>query len=161
MKTGPLTFDRLRALLDYDPDTGKFTHRVNPGNGIQAGAEAGYSDRVGYRILRIDRLNYQGHRIAWLYMTGEWPKALIDHINRDPSDNRWANLRDVTASGNQFNRSISPKNKSGVKGVRFNARDRLWYTRIGRRDVGAFKEFSEAVSARKAAEEQAYKEAYK
>jgi hypothetical protein len=44
-------------------------------------------------------------RFIWLLHTGEWPKQEIDHINRDPLDNRVANLRDVSRSENNANRT--------------------------------------------------------
>jgi len=44
------------------------------------------------------------HRLAWLYMAGAWPSGVIDHMNGDPSDNRWSNLRDVTQAENNANR---------------------------------------------------------
>lgn len=41
-------------------------------------------------------LGYLLHRLAYLYMTGNWPLGEIHHVNHNPSDNRWANLADVT-----------------------------------------------------------------
>jgi hypothetical protein len=43
------------------------------------------------------------------------PPTFLDHKNRNPSDNRIANLRGATAAQNTFNRKT--KAKSGSKGV--------------------------------------------
>jgi hypothetical protein len=60
---------------------------------------------------------YLGHRLAWLYMVGVWPDDEIDHWNRDPSDNRFTNLRDATHAKNGFNSGKRSNNSSGRKGV--------------------------------------------
>jgi hypothetical protein len=73
--------------------------------------------RNGYIIIRIDNVLYLAHRLAWLYMTGSWPPAQIDHINRSRADNRWENLRAVSNTENAWNRT-APSNKSGFTGVR-------------------------------------------
>lgn len=61
----------------------------------------------------IHGYHYKASRLAWLYMTGEWPKYEMDHINHVKDDNRWVNLRDVTPAENCANRTgifaISPE----------------------------------------------------
>jgi hypothetical protein len=100
-----LTAERLRELLHYDPDTGDFTWRTARKR-IPAGAIAGTVER-GFRRITIGGgrhgPRYSAHRLAWLYMTGAWPNGYLDHINRDPDDNRFANLRLATNSQNQAN----------------------------------------------------------
>jgi hypothetical protein len=51
------------------------------------------------------------HRLAWLYVTGSWPTHVIDHINGNPADNRFANLRDVTPQVNTHNQRRATKGR--------------------------------------------------
>lgn len=101
-----LTAARLRKLLSYDPETGAFTRlidRAGKGGCAKAGTLAGSKDHRGYMTTAIDGRRYYGHRLAFLWMTGEWPKAGVDHIDRDRSNNAWGNLRDVKQSFNVAN----------------------------------------------------------
>jgi hypothetical protein len=92
-----LTAERLRALLSYDPVSGVLVGLIKPSQPVRAGAVAGGINH-GYRRIKIGRRIYGAHRLAWLYMTGEWPCNEIDHINCDRADNRWCNLREATDS---------------------------------------------------------------
>lgn len=109
--------ERLRELMDYDPGTGHFTHK--PGQKWRrAGKVAGAINNLGYRLIRVDNRLYRAHRLAWLYVHGEWPAGEIDHINGKRDDNRIENLRDVTVSVNQQNRKRAAANGStGLLGV--------------------------------------------
>jgi hypothetical protein len=114
-KQAVLTAKRLRYLLDYKAATGKFRWRVQK-PGLKAGTLAGCVGPKRYHIIRIDWKLYQAGRLAWLYKTGKWPKHDIDYINRDRSDIRWANLREITPA--QRAAKASPrKNPLGVRGV--------------------------------------------
>lgn len=149
-----LTAERLRALLIYDPETGLFTRRVSR-QGFWAGTQAGTlitcGPSKGYIYVGVDRGKYRAHRLAWLYMTGEWPREL-DHINRDRADNRWANLREASRSQNNINSKNHVNNTSGHKGVNWVARANSWraYVSIDGRQkhLGYFKDFNVAVTAR-------------
>lgn len=112
-----LTVERLKELLHYDPETGVFTWRVNKGPFL-AGDVAGRSvAKKKYPRVGIDGERYIASRLAWLYVTGEWPKNVIDHIDRDPLNTRFANLRDTTQSKNMFNRGKNGNNTTGYQGV--------------------------------------------
>lgn len=131
-----LTAEQLRVALDYDPLTGVLTWRhrddVLPRvNKRFIGKAAGCDDgQCGYISIRLfDRL-YQAHRLAWLHMTGEWPSRLIDHIDLDPKNNRWSNLRLATTSQNMSNTTAPRHNTSGVKGVTWNKRHRKWQAQV-------------------------------
>lgn len=108
-----ITRERLMELLAYDPETGQFSWISSPGR--RAGS---ITDR-GYANIRLDGKSYRLHRLAWLYVHGEWPKADIDHINGVKHDNRIVNLRDVTRSMNMHNikKAFKTNNSSGFLGV--------------------------------------------
>jgi len=88
-------------------------------------------------------------------MTGKLPEDQIDHINGDPTDNRWENLRDVTNKENQMNRKLGSNNTSGFVGVYWdNSHDR-WRSQIWHNskkvNIGSFKNKQDAIEARKQA----------
>lgn len=113
-----LTVERLRELLDYDPDTGLFTWRVRTRNSVKFGDVAGCFSSTGYWQIQIDGRKHRAHRLAWLYVTGEWPTSDLDHINGIRDDNRIANLRAATRSENgQNQREPQSHNKVGYLGV--------------------------------------------
>lgn len=154
MAANELTAERVRELLHYAPDTGVLTWRATMGRSALAGSVAGTCGR--YVNVKIGQRRYYAHRLAWLYMTGEWPRVYIDHRNGDGLDNRFANLREATGSQNQANKIISKVNSSGVKGVHWFARTQKWRAEIkanGRSvHLGYFTELSDAAAARAKAE---------
>ena len=113
MKT--LDHKTLLHIIQYDPETGDFFWK-SPRPKIQVGAKAGSLHYRGYINVCIDGKSYMGHRLAWFYMIGEWPSNQIDHINRNKSDNKFANLREATNGQNRANTKTT--NKHGLKGVR-------------------------------------------
>lgn len=115
----PLTTERLRALLGYDPETGVFVWKVTRSFKAVAGAVAGSEYKAtGYLRIQIDGTSHLAHRLAWLYRYGEWPGMSIDHINGLKADNRIENLREATVGQNGQNRYAAQKNnQSGALGV--------------------------------------------
>jgi hypothetical protein len=116
-----LTQQELKAVLHYDPDTGLFT-AVQTKYGRVAGQVVGSATREGYIYTSIRGKDRLLHRLAFLYMLGEMPKLLVDHINGNPSDNRWCNLREVSCHENLLNAKLSKRNKTGHKGVFYSDR---------------------------------------
>lgn len=117
MAASDLTAERLRGLINYDPDTGTLTRAVATQR-TPAGAVIGDKRPDGYIRVCVDRDAHQAHRIAWLWMCGEWPSGEIDHIDGDRANNRWSNLRCVSRSVNQQNeRKARAGNLSGRLGV--------------------------------------------
>ncbi|MGK6313729.1 HNH endonuclease signature motif containing protein [Neorhizobium sp. DT-125] len=126
---GKLTAARLREVVHYDPSTGIFT-RIEAGPRSPAGSEPGYLRGDGYRAIRIDSVKYLAHRLAWLYVFGEWPGEWLDHIDRDRGNNRIANLRDVSPRENNFNLPSRPGSSSRFVGVKFRKDRNRWTARI-------------------------------
>lgn len=121
--------ERLKELLSYNPETGIFT-RLSARSGQDKGSVAGGLNDQGYVKISIDNKIYRAHRLAWLYMTGEWPEDQIDHINNIRSDNRFSNIRQATHSENNRNTGLSISNKSGSKGVSWSKWHNKWRARI-------------------------------
>jgi hypothetical protein len=128
--SGILTAERLRELLAYDPETGVFSWRVNRPRAAQ-GAPAGTADGRGYIRIGVDGGIYRAHRLAWLYMTGQWPEEEVDHKDGDKANNRWANLRDVPRAANQQNlRRPHKRGTSGALGVSAHKATGKWRARL-------------------------------
>lgn len=160
--------DVLLQLLSYNPETGRLYWRTRPVEGfatLRAGRlwntrfanyEA-FTGRhpTGYCVGRVDGQRYKAHRVIWKMVYGTDPEE-IDHVNGDRADNRLNNLREVYRLENTRNRAKSAKNSSGVQGVSWHKAAGKWAAKIGigyrTINLGLFKEFHEAVAARKAAE---------
>ena len=158
-----MEIERLRQLLNYDPETGALTWKeraeVRPQwNGRYAGKPAGCVDSHGYLKIGIDGRNYYAHRLAWAIHHGEWPQHQIDHINGDKLDNRIANLRDVPQVVNGRNQKMAAHNTSGYAGIHWRKSDRRWqaFIKVDRkqRHLGYFDNLADAVAVRRAAERQ-------
>ena len=136
-----ITQDFLKSILEYDPDTGTFTWKPRPvrpefsrtdkvWNAAWSGKVAGTLCH-GYVKLCIGYgKQYNAHRLAWLYMTGEWPEHDIDHIDLDRSNNAFSNLREATRWQNILNKRRRSDNKSGHKGVSQHTQSGMWRARV-------------------------------
>lgn len=146
-----LTADEARAVLDYNPETGEFRWKVSKGSTAQAGQLAGSPHAKGYLTIRVNYRLYLAHRLAWLIVTGDWPKSQIDHWDTDKSNNRFSNLRDASNGQNQANIPIRSNNTSGRKGVSWNKGKKKWEvrTRLENRQqfIGYFDDLDEASQA--------------
>ena len=110
-----LTQARLKELVLYDETTGKFFALVSRGN-IKAGSEL-TGEKEDYRQIHIDGKNYYAHRLAWLYVYGEMPSQLVDHIDGDKTNNRITNLRVVSSVENARNAAKKKGCASKYRGV--------------------------------------------
>jgi hypothetical protein len=148
-----ITQAKLKELFHYCPDTGIFTWLVSAGC-VKAGAISGSKNSRGYLLIRIGGVRYLSHRLAFLYMNGEFPPRQVDHINGVRVDNRWANLRPVTNSENQRNSKMRENNTSGHIGVSWHKATSKWQAcyGIGGRliYIGLFADISVAIAARAA-----------
>ena len=83
--------------INYNPDTGLFFAITNIEKPI------GTRNKDGYIVFRANKKLFYAHRVAFFLINGFVPK-IIDHINRNPSDNRIVNLREATATLNAQNK---------------------------------------------------------
>lgn len=127
-----ITQSQLKLLMDYVPETGQLIWRRRPEvtvgaktfNIRYAGKPVGTTKSSGgYVSVTVDGVFYTAHRLIWLYIHGYFP-PLIDHIDRDKTNNRLDNLRLATRTQNNFNRLQRP-----LVGVRKTPNGR-WKARI-------------------------------
>lgn len=125
-----LTQEHLKEILHYDPETGNFTW-INPPKQRPDRLHkiAGNIMNDGYWTITIDGKHRLAHRLAFLYMTGQWPKNLVDHINENKLDNRWQNLREANATQNIIHTGKQKSNTSGFKGVSWHPASNKWRAR--------------------------------
>ena len=122
-------YERAKEILDYDPKTGEFTWNVGIGRKIKAGDLAGSLHTLGYIHIgiRVDgyRRYLKAHRIAWFIIHGDIPN-LIDHKDRNRSNNIISNLRLATRSQNSSNVNHKPRGLSVYRGVTFCRDSKKW-----------------------------------
>ena len=147
-----LTQEYLKEILDYNHFNGEF-HWIKRRKKVQIYSVAGCVNKKGYRCIRIDGKLYFSHRLAFLYMTGNFPSEHCDHLNHNRLDNRWVNLRPVSRQDNNKNRSINANNKSGFTGVHWDKHANKWLAKINinckSKYLGLFTELDDAINARK------------
>lgn len=125
-----LTQAELKSYLHYNLETGIFTWKVKASTRTVINGVAGTYDKNGYRAVCIKSKKHFMHRLAWLYVYGEFPKNDIDHINMVKDDNRIANLRDVSRAENKRNLKINSANTSGFQGVTYSKKDNRYIAQI-------------------------------
>lgn len=121
------TFSQAQVLaaLHYDPSTGHFTRLIRTNNRHRAGGRA---DRQAgkYRVVSLLGVSVLAHRLAYFYMTGEWPQHVLDHKDRNGQNNAWENIRPCTQAQNLWNQPP----RADLKGVSQDNRDGRWRAQI-------------------------------
>lgn len=168
--------DRLFKLLSYNPKTGQLfaksrgasefkasgkisaETRAKQWNAVWAGkAVFTATSKAGYRVGHIDKRLLLAHRVIWKMVHGEDPE-LVDHINRDTTDNRIENLRVVNRAQNLLNSHVRKDASSGMRGVKRSRNGERWYAKITKngktRHIGVFDCWAQAMAARQKAEKE-------
>lgn len=140
----------LKNILHYNPRTGRWTWLKAIGTRIKIGQRAGCFDVAGgYRLIRIKGKRYNESTLAMFYMTGHWPKVIVDHKNNIRHENHWSNLRPANWVQNRINSKDQP-NSTGFRGVskhgavRFRAQIKIGKVRY---QLGPFKTAKQAHAA--------------
>lgn len=148
-----LTQQELKQNLNYSEETGVFIWGINKVGGPKQGREAGTVTANNYISICVLRKRYYAHRLAWLYVYGEFPENQIDHINHNRSDNRIKNLRCVTHAENAMNMARRKTSKSGCAGVTWDKANKKWEVKLKKGElnlfIGRFAKLANAIRARK------------
>lgn len=106
-KVKKIDFNFVNSILSYDESSPTFLrYKVDRANGaIKAGSVAGSFDSSGYGQVYIKDRLYKIHRVIYcLFLKEDLDcNLLIDHIDRNKSNNRIDNLRLTDSSGNAKN----------------------------------------------------------
>lgn len=147
-----LTASQVKSQINYDPITGHITWKVKKHNQSLNKKHAGFIGVNGRHEVVILGHHIMVHRAAWACMTGKWPLKQIDHIDGNPLNNKWENLRLANASENRQNlRKCMSNNVSGYLGVNYRKESGKYRARIrldGKlHNIGTFDTAEEAYNA--------------
>lgn len=159
-----ITQEILKKNLFYDEILGIFTWKLKK-CGVTAGMVAGTISKDGYVKVWINQKSYMAHRLAWLYVYGEFPNSVIDHINGDRSNNQIVNLRSCSVKQNSQNQKIRKNNTSGFKGVHWDGKKLGWVAQAQdngkRKSIGLYLSAEDAGAAYNKFTSSAYGDFYK
>jgi len=127
MKTFLIADTPIQAIFDYKD--GELYWKISPVNWINEGELVGSTRHDGYKETQFRNVKYLVHRLIFFYHHGYWPK-LIDHRDRNPSNNKIENLRESNKSLNAYNYGLPVNNKSGVRGVSWDKTRNKWVARF-------------------------------
>lgn len=147
---------RLKELFDYDADNGILIWKVSVSSRARAGNFAGsFNKHLNRRVVRVDKVSHYHYRLVYCWHHGDLGDYEVDHIDRDPSNDRIENLRPSTTSQNGANRNLLSNNKSGHTGVSWDTQRQKWFVKIEVRGkqiaLGRYDDFGAATAAYKAA----------
>jgi hypothetical protein len=125
-----IKIEDLKEEIIYIPESGDFYWLVPKKGRNLDGTPAGSVGSSGYRTISFNGYGISAHRLAYFYMTGEWPAEYVDHIDGNPSNNKWDNLRPATAQQNAQNKRRKYNSYTGIKGVVKDFRSDTWHVHM-------------------------------
>jgi len=134
--------EKLNSLYIYNSDTGVLLSR-------RRNKPISTVDK-GYLRVQFGGVSYYAHRIAYFMGTRENPgEDVVDHIDRNPLNNRLENLRRATRQLNRENSKLNADNSSGYRGVyKYKNRYQAQLRRDGKMIyLGSYKTAEEAAEA--------------
>ena len=110
---------------------------------------------TGYAIFKDEnKKNIALHK--YLTNTQYHPELIVDHINRDKTDNRKCNLRITSNVENNLNTGLHKHNTSGVKGISYDKRNNMFEAYVNKYNkkinLGRYNTLEDATIARKIGE---------
>jgi hypothetical protein len=143
-----LSQEYLKELFDYKD--GHLYWKVKKCKNVLIGQKAGsYAPKNNIDVM-ISGQVYKAHRLIFLMLHGYLPK-FIDHIDRNPLNNKIENLRAATGTQNMCNTKLRIDNKSGEKGVLWDKRALRWRTvcvyQKKQYSAGSFKNIDDAIKS--------------
>lgn len=125
-----ITHERVLKLFSYDDETGALLWNIKKGRSGLPGKVAGCSCRDGHWRIGVDGRDYLRSHLVWFYVTGCWPTDQIDHIDVNPSNDKFENLREATTMQNSANKKKYANNTSGFKGAYYLKHAKRWMAQI-------------------------------
>lgn len=130
-----IDINKIKLELYYEESSGKLFRKPREGttlkdrqfNGRFGDKEAGTLRKDGYVRVKVCGRYLLAHRVIWAIMYDRWPTEIIDHKDRDRSNNRLSNLREATKSENCTN---SLRKDGKHKGIRFDKRRGTFHVRL-------------------------------
>jgi len=121
----------------------------------EVGHEAGY----GYRRVSINGVRYLVHRIIYFMHHGSEPEV-VDHIDRDTTNNSIENLRAATKAENAYNCGVRVDNSSGFRNVTWHGQKLKWQVMLmqggKRKSYGLYHDIEEAANVAATARKDTY-----
>ena len=146
--------EEFRIIKDYDYEVSNFgnVRNINTGRILKQNR-----DGSGYYCVDLRKKNVRTikkiHRlVAEAFIPNPNNKKCVDHINNDRHNNNIENLRWVSYSENNMNKSMHQNNTSGIVGVLYCKKSKKWKAQITinkkQYNLGYFNTKEEAVEAR-------------
>lgn len=125
-----ITQELVKELFGYHSDGHLIWKKLAIKNQIKIGSVAGHVNKAqGYYMVGIKNKEYKVSRIIFLYHNG-WLPRIVDHKDRDVSNNKIENLRPATDTQNSSNRTSAKGSSSQYLGVSWYKYTNRWFASI-------------------------------